>query len=108
MYVLNTTSSSLLVDAEDECHVKMHDVVCEFTLRVAREHHTKFAGTNVEFINWKTCDIGRRCTPLSLQETNMDAFNDDLEYSALELLIFPGPKFGVIHHHQKCPVTCLR
>lgn len=100
-------SSSLLLDVEGKSCVKMHDVVREFTLKVAREQHTKFAGTEAEFINWKRHDIAQRCTAISLYGTSMDVFNDELEYPALELLIFREVQnFGIFH--RECQATCLR
>ncbi|KAA8524709.1 hypothetical protein F0562_011132 [Nyssa sinensis] len=81
------TSCLLLEGTIDKNKVKMHDVIRDVAISIAKDNEAFMVKHGVDLEEWPEKDVYERCRVISLRCKNIDKYPDELECSELNTLI---------------------
>ncbi|PSR81344.1 Disease resistance protein [Actinidia chinensis var. chinensis] len=85
-------SCYLLSDGREENVVRIHDVIRDIGIKIARDEKVFMVDDGIR--HWpETSDNGRPCTVISIRSGNINQLPDDLIYPQLHTLIFEYSKY---------------
>ncbi|TXG55648.1 hypothetical protein EZV62_020904 [Acer yangbiense] len=80
-------ASFLLIPGNDEQHVKMHDIVRDFAIKLSKDEQMFMVKAGIQLLNWPSADTFENFTGISLMYNDIREVPDGLEYPKLQALL---------------------
>ncbi|TXG55669.1 hypothetical protein EZV62_020925 [Acer yangbiense] len=80
-------ASFLLIPGNDEQHVKMHDIVRDFAIKLSKDEQMFMVKAGIQSRNWPSADTFENVTGISLMYHDLREVPDGLEYPKLQALL---------------------
>ncbi|TXG55670.1 hypothetical protein EZV62_020926 [Acer yangbiense] len=80
-------TSFLLIPGNDQQHVKMHDVVRDFAIKLSKDEQMFMVKAGIQLLNWPSADTFENFTGISWMYNDIREVPDGLEYPKLQALL---------------------